>query len=146
MDSQSPTKSPIPSVSASLCLVAFGLQPQAVTADLGIAPSHTSLGPLRRCGTDREEECGLWEYDSAGQITSDDLPEHIEHLLGRFLPLKSRIKDARPRPNVFVTLRFVPATCEIPLVFSQRIQPVHVAGIADLGATLQFELIVARIQ
>jgi hypothetical protein len=143
MESQFPPKTPALSVSATLSLVAFGLQPEAVTDALGIEPSHTDVRYVRRCGTDRQEECALWSYDSASQISSDDLREHIEHLLGRFRPLKSRIEGARPRPNVFINLRCKPIDVAA-LLLAPQIEAVHVVGLADLGAALKFEFINPR--
>jgi hypothetical protein len=140
MKPDSERKPPGEKVSASLTLVGFGMRPETVTESLGVQPSFTNVSQVTRCGTGRKEECGLWQCDTAGSIASRDVSEHIEHLLHLFRPLKCRIEEIRPRPNIFVHLRCEPASIMRPLA-APRIDARHVASIADFGAALTVELL-----
>ena len=128
--------------SVSLTFVGFGMRPEAVTENLGIEPTQTDVSFVRRCGTERKEECGLWSWDSGRCVSSRDIGEHIEHLIGLFRPLKSRIEEIRPRPNVFVRVRCIPISVLRPFCFTApRIDARHIAAIAELGAALTVELL-----
>src|SRR2546429_771428 len=115
MQSHTEQMSPAERVSVSLTLVGFGMHPDTLTESLGIQPSCTDVSYVTRCGTGRKEECGLWSYDTGALISSRDVREHIEHLLHLFRPLRNRIGDTRPRPNVFVHVRCQPASIMRPV-------------------------------
>ncbi len=135
-------ETPVEKVSASLTFVGFGMRPDELTGSLGIQPSFTDVSYVTRCETGRKEECGLWSYDTAANVASRDVGEHIEHLLDLFRPLMSRIDEKTPRPNVFLHVKCEATSIMRPLV-APRIGPDHVAGIAGLGAALQVELLEA---
>src|SRR5215510_14134300 len=95
-------------VSASLTLVGFGMHPEAITESLGIEPFCTDERYVTQCGTGRKEECGLWSYNTGACVPSCNLGEHLEHLLRLFRPLKSRLEEMRPLPNIFVHVKCNP--------------------------------------
>jgi hypothetical protein len=111
------------------------MRPEAVTESLQIQASSTDVSPVRNCRTNRKEECGLWSYDSAQHLSSPDVREHLEHLLTVFRPLKSRLEEIVPRPNLFVHLRSAPINRRLP-----RIEARHIASLAELGAALTVEV------
>lgn len=123
----------------SLTLVGFGMRPEAVTESFGIKPTQTDVSFVKDCGRGRKEECGLWSWDTGGVVSSRDLREHIEHLVKLFRPLKSRMEEIRPRPNIFVNVRYE-ADRSAPFIMVPRIEAKHVAAIAELGAALTVEV------
>jgi len=125
--------------SVSFNLVQFGMRPEAVTEGLGVEPTCTDVSYVRRCGTGRKEECGLWSYDTAEAVKSRDVREHLEHLLSVFRPLRSRLEEIRPRPNVIVEVRCEAESMLRPLRLPP-LEPRHVEGIAELGAALKVAL------
>jgi hypothetical protein len=125
--------------SVSFSLVQFGMQPQAVTKDLGVEPTYTDVSYVTRCASGRKEECGLWSYDTAGAVKSKELREHLEHLLNLFRPLRSQLEEIRPRPNVIVEVRCEAQSMLRPLRLPP-LEPRHVGGIAELGAALKVSL------
>ena len=127
----------VPCPAASFVLVGFAMRPEAVTELLEIEATQSNVSVVRNCATNRKEECGLWSYDTGRHISSDDLGEHIEHLLGLFRPLKSRLEEIAPRPNAFMHVRCAPWKSHS----LTRIDARHVAGIAELGAALRFEVL-----
>jgi len=128
--------------SASFTLVGFGMQPDEVTKAFGIEPTTIDVSHVTRCGTTWKEECGLWSCDTAQRLSAeeDDIGAHLEYLLSLFRPLKSRIEEIRPRPNAIVHLRCKPVSMLRPFAAPQ-IDSRHIAGIADLGAALKFQLL-----
>lgn len=140
MQSDTNQESTLKKVSASLTFVGFGMRPEALTESLGIRPSFTDVSYVARCGSNRKEECGLWSYDTSTCLSSPDVREHIEHLLHLFRPLKSRIEETRPPPNVFVQVRCEPISIMRPAM-APRIDADHIAGLADLRAALTVELL-----
>jgi hypothetical protein len=126
--------------SAILTFVGFGMDPDAVTEAFGIQPTCIDVRPVRHCDSGRKEECGLWSFDTAQSISSPDIGEHIEQLIALFRPIKSRIEEIRPKPNIFLQLRCEPVSLLRPLI-APRIEPRHVAALADLGASLTVELL-----
>jgi len=140
-------ETPANTVSASLSFVGFGMRPDELTRILGIQPSSTDVSFLAHCKTGRKEECGLWSYETTTKVPSRDVGEHIAHLLHLFRPLKSRLDELTPRPNVFfhvnceaIHSKQLLGRSSLPL-FAPRIAAGHVLGIADLGAALQVVLI-----
>jgi len=116
------------------------MRPEAITETLGIQPWCTDFGYVNHCAKGRKEECGLWSYDSAASVSSGDITDHLEHLLRLFRPLKSRLEEIRPPPRVFVHLRCAPQSAMQPL-WVPRIEAALVAGLAELGAVLDVELL-----
>ena len=139
MDAEFQKKSP-DMTSVSLTLVGFGMRPEAVTESFGIRPTQTDVGFVRDCGRGRKEECGLWSWDTAQSVSTGELAEHIEHLVSVFRPLKSRMEEIRPRPNVFVNVRCGPIG-RVGVFRTPRIEARHVAAIAELGAALTVEIV-----
>ncbi len=115
------------------------MRPDEVTESLGIQPSFAEVSYVARCDTGRKEECGLWSYDTAKCISSDDIRDHIEHLLRTFLPLKNRIDETRPLPKVFVHVRCQPPSLLRP-ERAPRIEANHISGLAALNAALTVEI------
>jgi hypothetical protein len=115
------------------------MRPEALTESLGIEPSFTDVSYVGRCGTGRKEECGVWSYDTATDLSSHEVREHIEHLLHLFRPLNSRIEEVRPRPNAFVHVRCEPTIAGGNL--TPRIDADCIAGLAELGAALTVEIV-----
>lgn len=128
------------SSSVSFTLVAFGLQPDAVTNAFGIEPSSASVDLVRKCESRRKEECGLWSYDTARKITSPELAEHFDHLLSLFRPIRSRVEEIRPRPNIVVHVRCKPDSSVFSFL-SPRIDSRYITAFAELGASLRIELL-----
>ena len=126
--------------SVSLSLVAFGMQPDAVTEGLGVEPTCTDVSYVRRCGSERKEECGLWSYDTVRSIESSDVAEHLDYLMNLFRPLKSRLEEIRPRPNVFVEVR-CEAESKLGSIRAPQVEARHIAGIAEMGAALKVVLL-----
>ena len=129
-------------VSATLTLLCPDAKPDELTAILGIQPTHTDLThhptTFTPTGLKGARDYALWRYDSASQVSSPDINEHLKHLLTLFLSLKSRIEEMRPRPGVMVSIYWesIVASTAGPQVDRECI-----AGLAELGASLDIHVV-----
>ena len=79
---------------ALLRIVGKGVDPAAVTRDLGLAPTlSVRVGESRPAGTRPREEA-IWAYSTQGNVDSTDLADHVHTLIERLAPdLRRRLPN-----------------------------------------------------
>ena len=131
-------------VSATLQLFLFEMRASEVTEIFGVRPTfidHTDVpAAFTSRGLSGGRECAIWCFDTARHIyVGTTVDEHLRYLLGVFRPLRSRLEDLRPRPVVWVRLRYESTVAGSGV--GPQIDANCLAGLAELGTTLFVEVI-----
>jgi hypothetical protein len=128
-------------VSATLELLCFETHQDAVTEALGIKPTSAQTAheaaAFTSSGLIGAKDAALWCYDTASRVSSSALSDHLRHLLGVFLPIKSRIEELRPHPHVRVRVYWESTMAGIA---GPEIDAECISGLASLGATLDIRV------
>jgi hypothetical protein len=82
-----------------------------------------------------------WHYDSASSVSSTNVSDHVQHLLGLFLPIKSRIEEIRPPPRIHISVRWECTDFGVTGLAGPRFSAKDLKGISELGATLEVKVI-----
>jgi hypothetical protein len=130
-------------VSATLEMTCLELESSSITELLEIQPTWTS--PVEMFGSPqfplaRKTGCA-WHYDSASQVTSPNVSNHIQHLLSRFIPIKSRIDEMRPIPRLRVSVYWECKPVALEGLAGPDFTIEDLRGIVVLGAQLHVRVI-----
>jgi hypothetical protein len=131
-------------VSATLELTCFDCECSSVTDLVQIQPTWTS--PLIIKASPQDPPPGrtgcAWHHDASSTISSTKVSDHIQHLLSRFVPIKSRLEEMRPPPWIKVSLYWACSPFGVTGEVGPEFTPKDVKGMAELGARLQVKVIV----
>ena len=130
-------------VEVSFCLIGPDLDPEAITARLGISPDET-----RRRGDERRNKRsgevlglyheGLWALGSLPRVDSKDINDHFRWVLGQVLPHREAVLEfARGGESFFSVLwksTYLYAGTG-PLIDAECL-----AGVAALGGGMGFDI------
>jgi hypothetical protein len=128
-------------VSATLQLYCARISGKELTEALGVQPTlaqtaheRAAFGP---CGLTGAEDYTLWSYDTSTKVTAADVNEHLRHLLGVFLPIRSRIEELRPSPRILVCVYWESTMAGVA---GPQIDAECISGLASLGASLHIKV------
>ncbi len=141
MEYQPQWKRHVGKVSATARIYCIDMTAEQITEALGVKPTRAQTAHERPGGLKGARDVTLWSYDTSSEIASTVLNEHLRHLLGVFLPVKSRIEELRPLPHVSVSIYW---ESTIAGFAGPEIDAQCLSGLAALGASLQIK--VAKIE
>src|SRR5579864_5267684 len=129
-------------VSATLELTCPGHECANITELLQIQPTWTSpLLVTNTSGPPSPSKNGCaWHYESAPKVSSTDVSDHIQHLLLLFLPIKSRIEEMRPVPQIDIILDWECSGFGVTGLTGPQFTVNDLRGLTDLGARLQIKV------
>lgn len=118
----------------------FGLEgdfdPDDISRATGLTPSQTFMkGTKPRPGASARGASG-WIIDS-GLAPSDEVHEHLDDLLARLRPAWDALRALGRKHDAFITAAIYCRSSQGPLV---QVAPAQGAAIAELGATLGFDI------
>lgn len=117
-------------------VLAGDFEPDDITRATGLTPSE-----VRRKGDQPRPGAAIlkqssWSIDS-GLAPSDEFHEHLEDLLSRLRPGWSTLRELGKEHDAVVEAAIYCRQAQGPLV---QVSPTHAGAIAELGATLGFDI------
>jgi len=95
---------------ATLWIGVEDLNPSFVTSRLGLEPSETQTkGEIKRNsrGTSRTVQKGAWFLSSEGHVDSRDIRRHLDWLLARLVPVKTRIRELQEMEGIVMSVNCI---------------------------------------
>lgn len=131
-------------VEASFYMSAAELSPDFVTNKLNIMPDAQSYrGEVKRNADGQElgrNKTGYWKISSTGRVSSKDINDHFDYLLGILLPNRDSINEIARQSGAEM---FFDVLWESSYLFSGTgpiISGQTICGISEFGASINFDI------